>query len=51
MAEVAEMTGRSAYTTRRWIAERKIRAVRVQGSGAKGKMLVPREELRKRMCM
>jgi excisionase family DNA binding protein len=47
VAEVAGMTGRSAYTARRWISEGKIKAIRIQGSGAKGKLLVPREELSK----
>jgi excisionase family DNA binding protein len=43
--EIAELTGRSAYTVRRWIAERKLNAIRLRDGGPRGKLLVPRAEL------
>src|SRR5947208_3043265 len=43
--EVAEMTGRSAYTIRRWIAEQKLQAIRLRDGGPRGKLLIPRSEL------
>jgi excisionase family DNA binding protein len=43
--EVAEMTGRSAYTVRRWISEGKLRAVRLRDGGPRGKLIIPRTEL------
>lgn len=43
--EVAELTGRSAYTVRRWITEGKLRAIRLRDGGPRGKLLIPRAEL------
>jgi excisionase family DNA binding protein len=43
--EVAELTGRSAYTVRRWISEKKIKAIRISGTEPKGRLLIPREEV------
>jgi excisionase family DNA binding protein len=47
--EVADLVGRSAYTVRRWIAEKQILAQRIEGTGPKGRLLVPREELTRLM--
>jgi excisionase family DNA binding protein len=43
--EVAELTGRSCYTVRRWIAEKKLNAIRLLDGGPRGKLLIPRSEL------
>ncbi len=45
--EVAELTGRSDYTVRRWISENRISATRIEGTGPRGRLLVPRGELDK----
>jgi excisionase family DNA binding protein len=42
--EFAKLVGRSAYTVRRWIAEGKLKAIRVADGGPKGKLLIPRSE-------
>src|SRR4051794_40794523 len=43
--EVARLTGRAAYTVRAWIKQGRLAATRVHGSGPKGRLLVPREQL------
>ncbi|MCE9560534.1 MAG: helix-turn-helix domain-containing protein [Planctomycetes bacterium] len=43
--EVARLTGRSGFTIRRWIAEGKLKAVRIAEGGPRGRLLVPSTEL------
>ena len=45
--EVAELTGRSAYTVRMWITSGRLAAIRVPGTGPKGRLLIPHDELRR----
>jgi excisionase family DNA binding protein len=45
--EIAEATARSCYTVRQWIKQKRIGAIRVPGTGPKGRLLIPREELEK----
>lgn len=43
--EVAALTGRTPYTVRRWIAQRKLRAIRIRDGGPRGRLLISRNEL------
>jgi hypothetical protein len=45
--EVGALAGRAPYTVRTWIKLGLIKAIRVAGTGPKGRLLVPREELEK----
>ena len=45
--ELADLFGRSEYTIRRWIKVNKLQALRVEGTGPRGRLLVHRAEVDK----
>jgi excisionase family DNA binding protein len=47
VADVAQLTGRSAYTVRRWITERRLEATRVHGTGPRGRLLIPGAQIQR----
>jgi hypothetical protein len=47
IGEVAQLTARSPYTVRRWVAEGLVSATRVAGAGPRGRLLIPRAELQR----
>jgi excisionase family DNA binding protein len=45
VAEVAALTGRSEFTTRRWISQGRLKATRLAEGGPRGRLLIARAEL------
>lgn len=43
--EVAQLTGRTPYTVRRWIKGQRIQATRIAGTGPKGRLLISRSSV------
>lgn len=45
VSEVAEITGRSAFTVRRWVGEGRLPATRIDAGGPRGRLLIKQEHL------
>lgn len=45
VAEIAQLVDRSEYRVRQWIKAGQLNATRVAGTGPRGRLLIPREEL------
>jgi excisionase family DNA binding protein len=43
--ELATLVGRSEYSIRRWIKQGKLKATRLEGTGPRGFLLVPRDQV------
>ena len=43
--EAAAQCGRSEYTIRRWVAQGRVKATKVEGTGPHGRLLLARDDL------